>query len=246
MTGVTVFLTYLFENVPYSADTSYGYTTPIHAHYITTLTADTLSGKNINFFFTDQDEFIFMNGSGSSGLTGEGFMATNLSLIVQIDYTGGTTPKTDGWKKFDVTDQINNHVIGQPINPENLINGITVFLLKPSDYPSLPDYNLDYLDYPLDIVADENKLIFGEEAFFYGNVRTEISSSIFQANIPVILELDEFNSTTNPTWNSESDVYICEVGLYDEDGNLLAIAKLNNPINKNENIARTIVVTLDW
>ena len=58
--------------------------------------------------------------------------------------------------------------------------------------------------------------------------------------------LGQFNSTTNPTWDSVSSVYATEVGIYDSNGNLVAIGKFNDPVEKNSNIARTIEFAIDF
>jgi len=58
--------------------------------------------------------------------------------------------------------------------------------------------------------------------------------------------LSEFNSTTNPTWDGISSVAISEIGIYDEDKNLVAIGKLNNPIIKDSSITRTISFAIDF
>lgn len=69
----------------------------------------------------------------------------------------------------------------------------------------------------------------------------------------------EFNYSTNPTYTDENgkilivdDVtdqpfsYITTVGLYDNVGNLLAVAKLSRPVEKNPNNELTIRVRLDY
>jgi hypothetical protein len=60
------------------------------------------------------------------------------------------------------------------------------------------------------------------------------------------LALNEFNSSNNLTWDGTSSVYISEVGLYDENKNLVAIGKLNNPIQKDSTISKTILFALDF
>ena len=58
--------------------------------------------------------------------------------------------------------------------------------------------------------------------------------------------LNEFNSTSNPTWDGLETVYISEIGIYDSNKNLVAIGKLNDPVAKDATIARTIVFALDF
>ena len=105
-------------------------------------------------------------------------------------------------------------------------------------------YNLDYLSYP--IPAETDKLCFGDEVYFFGNVETDIEADVYTSDLSINLALGEFNSTTNPTWDGISSVAISEIGIYDEDKNLVAIGKLNNPIIKDSSITRTISFAIDF
>jgi len=58
--------------------------------------------------------------------------------------------------------------------------------------------------------------------------------------------LNQFNSTTNLTWDGVSKVAISEIGIYDADKNLVAVGKLNDPIDKDSSIARTILFAIDF
>jgi hypothetical protein len=60
------------------------------------------------------------------------------------------------------------------------------------------------------------------------------------------LPMGFYNSTTNPTWDGMSETLISEIGIYDENNNLVAIGKLNNPILKSDSISRNIVFSLDF
>jgi hypothetical protein len=82
----------------------------------------------------------------------------------------------------------------------------------------------------------------------YGNFSAKISANIFSMTLNAVLPLNEFNTSQNPTWKEGTDqtVYITEIGIYDDDGTLLGIGKLNTPIDKNNNIHRTIEFKLDF
>lgn len=82
---------------------------------------------------------------------------------------------------------------------------------------------------------------------------TNINSSIFfcRANA------SQFNGSTNPTWKDDNDewilgdtadpyAFITTVLLYDESDKIVAIAKLNRPIEKNNQSELTIRVRLDF
>ena len=112
------------------------------------------------------------------------------------------------------------------------------------EYTAADTYDLSYLDYPTELEGD--KLAWGEEVFFYGNVKSDIKATAYTTDIPIVMPLNQFNSTTNPTWDGSVPVSVSEVGIYDSVGNLVAIGKLNNPISKDSTIARTIVFAMDF
>lgn len=239
--ALTVFTTYQFEGAPYSASTSYGYQTPIHCNYIQKNEIDSLAGKALNMYFSSIDDFPFL--ADENSINGTGFTATKINALVQVVNGSGTTVTPDPalWKKTDITDQIVNHVVGEPIKKENLVNSL--FTIDPT-VGTL--YDLSYLDYPTALTNDDEKLAFGEEAIFFGTVRTDIKATVYSTEVPIVLPLNQYNSTTNPTWDGMSKVYISEVGIYDANNNLVAIGKLNYPISKDSSIARTILFGLDF
>lgn len=243
-TGYTIFVTYQFEDTPASASTSYGYSTPIHCNYIKTITTDTLSGKALNLYFSSVDDFPFLADTGSTN--GTGFTATRFNAIVQVvsgitDSDTTISPTPEGWYKVDLTDQITNQVYGAVIDKNSLVNTLYVVEFDTLINP----YRLDYLNYPSNI-ASEDEMGFGEESVFFGSVRSDIKASVYTTDIPIVLPINNFNSTTNPTWDGVEPVAISEIGIYDDLGNLVAIGKLNYPINKDATIARTISIELDF
>lgn len=248
-TGKTIFITYNFEGGPFGEYANYGFNEAIHCNYITKLETDTLDGKDINFFFSSVDDFPFM--VGPSGITfgqsGEGWNGYRINAIVQIVdgvSDSGTTisPSATGWKKIDVTEQILNHVSGQTINPSAMTQ--TIFVVSQVEYALAPTYTLDYLDVPN--INDSDSLSFGEEIYFFGNIKSEIEAVAYSTDIAVNLPLNQFNSTTNPTWDSSVPVQITEIGIYDDAGNLVAIGKLNYPIAKNSAVSRSILFQMDF
>jgi hypothetical protein len=72
-----------------------------------------------------------------------------------------------------------------------------------------------------------------------------ISTNIFQS-ITCIADRGEFGSTTNPTFQLNDVPRITEIGLYDIDNNLIAIAKTDKQITKNVNefLALGIIISL--
>jgi hypothetical protein len=72
-----------------------------------------------------------------------------------------------------------------------------------------------------------------------------VSTNVYQ-NITCIADRGEFGSTTNPTFDIGDIPRISEVGLFDDSGNLIAVAKTDRHITKNVNefLALGIKVTL--
>lgn len=241
----TIYVTYQFEGTPYSADTSFGYSTPIHCNYIDKIVTDSLANSTISLVF-DSDEFPFLadNSTGLEFSGGSGWSAWKINALIQIlNITGDTAiPDPAGWKKIDVTSQTLGWVSGQTLQKTGITS--TIYTVTLPDYNAAPYYDLTYLDYPNTIEID--RLAWGEEAFFYGNVKTDIKATAYTTDIPIYMPLNQFNSTTNPTWDGAVPVSVSEVGLYDAEGNLVAIGKFNNPINKDSTISRTIVFAMDF
>ncbi|MFW6219287.1 MAG: hypothetical protein ACOC33_00335 [bacterium] len=249
MTGYTVFITYLFENdIPFEIGKSFGYTTPIHCNYIQKLEAETLTGKQINFSFNDLNQFAFMK--SSSGITssdGYGWNANKIYALVQIINERGDDikPSPSDWRKIEVTNQIRDYSTwsGTTIPPEFLVDSVLSVTL--GQYQEASIYNLNtYLNLPTDL--ENEKLSFGEEVFFFGNVQTDINAIIYTSNIDITLPLNQFNTSNNPTWMESESVYISEIGIFDENENLVAIGKLNYPIEKNDTKQRTFAVNIDF
>jgi hypothetical protein len=81
---------------------------------------------------------------------------------------------------------------------------------------------------------------------------TKIQSSIYICRAGI----DQFNSSNNTTWQSSMEsavgdtnnyfTYITSVALMDSDGDILGIAKLNRPIEKQQNNEVSIRIRLDF
>lgn len=264
--GYTIFVTYILlsEN---------GQSKSIHCNYIKSLLLEAGNPylQEVSIAFNDINDFKFLNEDINNN-TG-GYTVHWIHGLVQVVNNSGFTTYADvkpdpaQWREYDLTPQIHGHGQGSyPTPPEPFYgNALTAIELTqqtfkiplyptdnrptysttfPNGYNDYPIYVLhDYIDYPNVNATDE--LAFGDEQFFLGNVSTEIKAIAYTTNISVVLPLNEFNSSTNETWDGE-DVIITEVGIYDENNNLVAIGKLNNPINKNSSISRTIVFAVDF
>ena len=102
------------------------------------------------------------------------------------------------------------------------------FVICPSDYSGATFYDLNnYIDIPMN--GETNKLNFGDEYFFYGNVSTDIQGTIYEMKYLVNLGRNQFTDTSNPTWTKGTKSYVTEIGLYDTNKDLIVISKLQSP-----------------
>jgi hypothetical protein len=241
----SVYATYLLKtNKESGFDLGNGYSDTIHCNYLNRIDLQEVGTSELNLYFNNQDVFKFLSISGGTGYT-----ANEVHLLVQIvdneydesnDYYIITPPTSNQWRIFNATHQINDHISGSTITPENISN--SVFSFPFILYETLPIYDLSYLNYP----SEANELCFGDEEFFYGNVLSDREAIIHSTEIPIELLPSEFNTSTNLSWKEGDDVYITEVGIYDSENNLVAIGKLNDPIKKNDKITRTIIFGIDF
>jgi hypothetical protein len=89
-------------------------------------------------------------------------------------------------------------------------------------------YNLgDYID--LTPSNNTEILNFGDEFYFYGNLETDISATIYEMRYLITLGRNQFTDTSNPTWVSGTTSYVTEIGLYDTNKDLIVISKLQSP-----------------
>jgi hypothetical protein len=246
---VTIFITYLLENIgTFFEEIDFGYKTPIHCNYIQKITENDFTDKTVSLGFNKDDEFRFMAGPNDikPSSNGYGWSANEFYVLMQIieGIDDNILPEPDKWKKINKTSSINNFSswYGTAIPPNELIK--SVFIIRDDEYENAPYYDLSYLNYPLQ--NETNNLTFGEEVFFYGNVKAKISANIYSMTLSAELPLNEFNTSQNPTWTEGDTVYITEIGIYDDFGTLLGIGKLNTPIDKNSNTYRTIEFKLDF
>jgi len=228
-----LYLTYLFES-------NTGYTTGLHCQNVVSIEFDDSCPQTvqqtINVTFP-LGELPFMKVSG-----GTGWYADKFYILAQRQQVG-TLPDPTQWKLIDLTSEINGHTVGNRINPLNIES--TTFSLTNSKYVGGTTYVLnDFIKIPQ--TNEWDALQFGDERFFYGNVEavgvTTKYRTKFVFNVPPTM----FNWSNNPTWkNSNQKVHINEVGVYDVNKKLVAIGKMNFPIEMASNATIIIEISFD-
>lgn len=250
MSGNTAFISYIL--IPTTGLTAGNYSQTIHCNYIKKIDLGTTNPniQEISLNFPDESDFKFLSSDVSENT---GFTANNIHAIVQVvsnaafDSFDDVKPDSTLWKQVDITSQVTGYTASTSffLTPANLTSVVFKISLLQYDTPSIfMEYNLDYLNYPSS--SQIENLVFGDATYFFGNVSTKIKADIYTTDISINLPLNEFNSSTNKTWDGVETVFISEIGIYDSNKNLVAIGKLNDPVAKDATIARTIVFALDF
>ena len=253
MEGNTVFISYILIPTTGTTAVNGNYTQPIHCNYIKKINLGSTDPyiQEISLNFPNASDFKFLaNDIFTTNVYGTGYTASKIHALVQIvsnasfDTFDDVVPDSTAWKQIDITDQVTGST-PTFLTATHLTSVVFKISLLQYNNPSvyLP-YNLDYLNYPS--ASDTDKLAFGEATYFFGNVETQIKADVYTTDISINLPLNEFNSSTNKTWNGTETVYISEIGIYDSNKNLVAIGKMNDPVAKDATIARTVVFALDF
>jgi hypothetical protein len=163
-----------------------------------------------------------------------------MKLLCQI-VTGDTRPISTAWREIDVTSAM---TLTNGYITESSITG-TTFQIDTNNYNAAASntYNLaNYIDIPQN--GDTDVLNFGDEYAFYGNLETDISATIYEMKYLINLGRNQFTDTSNPTWTSGTTSYVTEIGLYNQNKDLLVISKLQSPEIRQG--IQQFVVKIDW
>ena len=216
-----------------SADTEYlwvtyrfnstAYTNSLHCNYYSKIQGPSsgcsLTSQNVTLRFGN--EFPFMTQSCSSGFT-----ANKMSVLVQKT-SGDTNPDPAQWIEIDVTPDLSGTLVGGYLTASGITG--TTFTISQNDYSSGTTYDLNnYIDIPMN--GETNKMNFGDEYFFYGNVDTDIQATIYEMKYAVNLPEEQFTNSSNPTSSISQNKYVTEIGLYNSNNDLMILSKLQYPV----------------
>jgi hypothetical protein len=208
--------------VTYRFDTNTGATSSLHCNYYSSIQPNlsvTANTQNVAVRFGD--EFTFMSQEQFSG-----YSVTSMKLLCQI-VTGDTRPSPTAWREIDVTSAM---TLTNGYITMNGITGTTFQITTDNYYPTTGAtlYQLNnYIDIPLN--GTTNQLNFGDEFYFYGNLETDITATIYEMKYLINLGRNQFTNTSNPTWTKGTKSYVTEIGLYDSNKDLIVISKLQSP-----------------
>ena len=207
--------------VTYRLDST-GFTNSLHCNYYSVITGPgtgcTIDSQNVAVRFGD--EFPFLTEGALSG-----YSANSFKVLCQI-VSGTTQPSPTEWREIDFTGEIS----GSSVNGYLSVGGLTgtTFQITSELYNSASTYNLaNYIDIPQNGYPEI--MNFGDEFYFYGNLETDISATIYEMRYLINLGRNQFTNTSNPTWTSGTTSYVTEIGLYDSNYDLIVVSKLQSP-----------------
>jgi hypothetical protein len=208
--------------VTYRFDTNTGATSSLHCNYYTVIKPEntvTVNTQNVAVRFGP--EFNFLSQEQFSG-----FSANSMKLLCQI-VTGDTRPSSTAWREIDVTTGL---TLSNGYITQDSLTGVT-FQITIDNYTPTTGVTLyelsNYIDIPQN--GQTNTLNFGDEYYFYGNLKTDISATIYEMKYLINLGRNQFTNTSNPTWTKGTKSYVTEIGLYDANKDLIVISKLQSP-----------------
>jgi hypothetical protein len=181
---------------------------------------------------------------------GYGFYANNFYLLSQVvDPDKNSRPVASQWKQTNFTSTNITEVSGETINPvllENQNPNTNGFILTGTMYSGSSTFDLGAeLDLPFGPLS-YGKLNFGDERLFYGNLRTHIGATIYKSLFTINIDGGQIGSSTNTTFKNGTDRFITEIGILDNEQNLVIVGKLSRPIRIADSSTAAIELTLDF
>jgi hypothetical protein len=238
--GKTMYMTYVLE-----ANNGLQYFLPQQKY--TKFINNSKIDRDIEFSIEDTGLLPYMRQLEQGGYDGLGFYANRFKVLVQIVDNPDDRPEPENWVALNYTSNNITYVNNYTINPilfENQNIQETGFILNKTKYLTGTVYNLSNLQIPLLNCPED--LQFGDERFFFGNLDTFIGACIYRTVFKLIIDVNEYVKSSNPTWTDGNDFYFTEVGLYDEDQELVAITKMSRPVKMDQNTKFALEISLDF
>lgn len=226
-----MWLTYTLENENLS-----GLTSSLPCQYYSVITNTTSTPKDVQFKINEIDRLPYMRKIETSSYDGLGFYANKFKVLYQIT-DSGERPLANQWLEHDYTNTGMTTNFGETIDPKTLEIQNPNFLGFTIDSVNNSGDTIFSLMEILNMPTNSNPelLQFGDERFFYGNINTYIGASIYKTIFSLNISGDMFRFTTNPTRSDDPatnppNLKISESGVYDNNGNLVMIAKFSRPV----------------
>ncbi|HSG31284.1 MAG TPA: hypothetical protein VLB82_07015 [Thermodesulfobacteriota bacterium] len=260
-TGYTYYVTYITESDDYLSGTSFGYPQSLHCGYVSKIDGQVDVNGDPQYLKISFPPATFpylrssANMSASSAFSGTGWNANRVQVLVnEVDSvnfpelnTINTVP-SDSWVRVS-TGKGNGIYTGatgsSTINPLNLAGH--QFIVSQEDYNTGSTYVLGS-DFTTNNDVNLDGLFFGNESFFYGNVKTIIKATVFKTVITVLAPDNLYNTSLNSSFSTvlDSDTYISEFGVFNNNDVLVAVGKPTYPIKKNSSRYLTFQLEMDF
>jgi hypothetical protein len=218
-----------------SADTEYlwvtyrfnssAFTESLHCNYYSKIQGPSsgcsLTSQNVTVRFGNEFPFLTQNCSG--------FTANKMSILCQKTIGSTSLPSPQNWTEIDVTPDLSGTLVNGYLTASGLTG--TTFTISLNDFSGGTIYDLNnYIDIPMN--GETDKLNFGDEYYFFGEINTDIQATIYEMKYAVNLPEEQFTNTTNPTFQLAvtNNRYISEIGLYNSNNDLMILSKLQYPV----------------
>lgn len=245
----TMYLTYYFDNT-----NGTGLTTSLPCQKYARITNETAVSKDVEFKLADLDLLPYMRKKESGSYDGRGFYGYEFKVLYQIVSDVDDRPDPAAWKEINFTTTgLTGGVSGETIDPLQLENQNPItngFEINATNASGATTFNLVPL---LNLPANVNPsyLQFGDERFFYGNLDTYIGSTIFKTTFDIRVNSSQYNFTSNPTRDNNvstnpPNLRISEVGIYDDNFNLVVISKMAKPVQLVAGDTIMIGISMDF
>ena len=218
-----------------SADTEYlwvtyrfnstAFTESLHCNYYSKIQGPSsgcsLTSQNVTVRFGNEFPFLTQVCSG--------FTANEISILCQKTIGSDSLPAPQNWVEIDVTPDLSGTLVNGYLTASGLTG--TTFTISLNDFSGGTIYDLNnYIDIPMN--GETDKLNFGDEYYFFGEINTDIQATIYEMKYAVNLPEEQFTNTTNPTFQLAvtNNRYISEIGLYNSNNDLMILSKLQYPV----------------
>lgn len=231
---------------------SYGYQPFLHCGYIQKITGNTDSDGNNAYLSArfSQRSFPYMRTeSGMEVYSGTGWVCNKISLMIkEVDSDsdpGINQLSPHGWKLLETISYSGSQVI----NASELISH--EFVVSDYDLTNATDYilnsahtvNIDFRN-----SGSTHDMNFGNEQFFYGNITAKTKRTKHRTVFNLQISEDQLNSSNNPSFNPSLDTctYFTEVGILDDDDQLVAVGKFTQPVQKDPDQYLILQLEMDF
>ncbi len=263
-TGYSYYVTYIAESEPeYSSGVSFGYPQAINCNYISKIDGVTDINGDFQYLKVNfaSNGFPFLRNSAnmdaSTTYSGTGWNANRVQLLINKVNTT-TYPNmqidnlpTDNWTLISNSLSGGNGIFSGGSTTIDAANLLTfTYIISNEDYTSGSTFSLSgkYSGFTMNNNYLSSGLTFGDETMFYGNVTADILATVFKSVLTVLVPDTQFNSTLNPSFNPllDTNTYITEIGILDNNNVLVGVGKPTYPIQKNSSRYLAFQLEIDF